>query len=101
MFDTPLILRKNGVTPFGAWHCFSFAQGPYRPYMPWPEFYRVLGYGEAELVREPDPGEGVLEVAIFALEEACWRLRGQDAIGWGAIKVELFRLAAALRAGAG
>ena len=35
---------------FGAWHCHSSAPQPCRPHLPHPEFYRVVGCGEIELV---------------------------------------------------
>ena len=88
--------RLESFTPFGAWHCFSFAKERYRPHLPWPDFYRVVGYGEVERVGEPNPGEQILEVASFCLEEAC-RCLGQRAVG-GPMRVEMLRLAAVLRA---
>jgi hypothetical protein len=37
-------------TIFGAWHCHSLSTQPYRPHLPHPEFYRLVGYGGVELV---------------------------------------------------
>ena len=51
---------------FGAWHCRSSAPAPYRPHLPHPESYRVVGYGEVALVgapTNPPDGEQVIEVA--------------------------------------
>ncbi len=86
--------------PFGAWHCWSLAPAPYRPHLPHPESYRVVGYGEVELVgspTNPPDGEQVIEVACVSVEEAVRRLR----TSWPDRPelAELYRLAAALRAG--
>lgn len=42
----------------GAWHCHSLADKPYRPHLPWPEFYRLLAYGEVELSEPPTNPKG-------------------------------------------
>ena len=39
--------------PFGAWHYFSTAPKPYRPHLPHPEFYRLVGYGAVEIIGTP------------------------------------------------
>src|SRR5215203_623778 len=31
-------------TPLGAWRCLSPAAAPFRPHMPHPEFYRLVGW---------------------------------------------------------
>ena len=85
--------------PFGAWHCWSSAPAPYRPHLPHPESYRVVGYGEVALVgspTNPPDGEQVIEVACVSVEEAVRRLRTSrpDLPEFA----ELYRLAAALRA---
>ena len=85
--------------PFGAWHCWSSTPAPYRPHLPHPESYRVVGYGEAALVgtpTNPPDGEQVIEVACVPVEEAVRRLR----TSWPNLPelAELYRLAAALRA---
>ena len=84
---------------FGAWHNWSSAPAPYRPHLPHPESYRVVGYGEAALVgspTNPPDGEQVIEVACVPVEEAVRRLR----TSWPDLPelAELYRLAAALRA---
>lgn len=56
---------------FGAWRCFSLAAKPYRPHLPHPEFYRVVGVGEVELVGQPEnpvDGEQVVSVEAVTLE---------------------------------
>ncbi len=83
----------------GAWHCWSSAPAPYRPHLPHPESYRVVGYGEVALVgspTNPPDGEQVIEVACVSVEEAVWRLR----TSWPDLPelAELYQLAAALRA---
>jgi 8-oxo-dGTP diphosphatase len=62
--------------PFGAWHCHSFAPKPYRPHLPHPESYRVVGYGQVELVskpQNPDDGEQVALVECVSIGEASQR----------------------------
>jgi 8-oxo-dGTP pyrophosphatase MutT (NUDIX family) len=82
---------------FGAWRCHSLVSVPHRPQVPHPVFYWVVGYGGVELVERPE--KGVVDVATASLEEVCQRL-GQAA-DIGPELVELYRLAAALRAGVG
>ena len=84
--------------PIGAWHRHSLAESPYRPHLPWPEFYRIVGYGEVELIEKPENPEGgeqILEVGSFSLDDACGLLaqRPDD----GAELMEVYRLAALLR----
>lgn len=82
--------------PFGAWRYFSFAPEPYRPHLPHPEFYRVVGWGEAVIVgqpQNPQGGEQVIDVACVPVEEASQRFL---AVGRPDL-AELYRLAAAIR----
>ena len=81
---------------FGAWRCRSLASRPHRPYVPHPVSHWVMGYGEVELVEKPE--NGVLEAVALPLEEACQRLWHTADIG--PQLVEIYRLAAALRASA-
>ena len=65
--------RLLNYTPFGAWHCTSSAAKPYRPHLPHPEFYRVAGYSEVELVGQPTnppDGEQVVAVEVLTVEAA-------------------------------
>ena len=58
---------------FGAWHCFSMASKPYRPHLPHPEYYRLVGLGRVEIVQpptNPPTGEKILAVATVSLEQA-------------------------------
>ena len=90
--------RLVDFTLFGAWHCHSLAEKPYRPHLPHPEFYRLVGYGEVELVGDPEnpeDGEQVLEVGVFSIEEVCQRLDARKPDG--AELAEIYRLAATLR----
>ena len=49
----------------GAWHCVSMAEKPYRPHMPFPEFYRLVGYGQVKLTTVPtNPPDGELIIAV-------------------------------------
>ena len=62
----------------GAWHCHSLADKPYRPHLPFPEYYRVVGVGEIELVASPSnplDGEVVVLVDCVALETAVARFK--------------------------
>lgn len=55
----------------GAWHCTSLAEEPYRPHLPHPEFYRVVGVGEVKRVglpQNPPGGEKVVAVELAPLE---------------------------------
>lgn len=57
----------------GAWHCQSLGDKPYRPHLPFPEFYRLVGMGE---IREeqsplnPPDGEKVVTVQYMTIAEA-------------------------------
>ncbi len=82
----------------GAWHCHSLAAQPYRPHLPWPEFYRLLAYGQVERVGQPENplgAEQIEEVAVLPLAEACRRLatKADD----GAEQAEMYRLVAAIK----
>lgn len=83
-------------TFLGAYRCHSVAAEPYRPHLPHPDFYRMVGYGEIELVTQPtNPpgGEEVVEVSVMPVRAAeqvfrQWQRRDISA---------LFRLAAKCR----
>ncbi|WP_308635532.1 NUDIX hydrolase [Paenibacillus silvisoli] len=61
-------------TAFGAWLFQSSADKPYRPHMPHPLSYRIVGYGEVEIVSAPvipdEGGENVVAVEAMTLPEA-------------------------------
>lgn len=60
-------------TFLGAYRCHSRAIEPYRPHLPHPDFYRIVGYGEIALVAQPtNPpgGEEVVEVRIMPVDAA-------------------------------
>lgn len=83
-------------TYFGAYRCHSVANVPYRPHLPHPDFYRVVGYGEITLVTQPtNPpgGEQVVEVSVMpvaAAEQVFQQWQRPDIAA-------LFRLAATCR----
>jgi 8-oxo-dGTP pyrophosphatase MutT (NUDIX family) len=55
----------------GAWRCTSLSDRPYRPHLPHPQFYRVVGVGEVEIVglpQNPPDGEKVVDVDLASLE---------------------------------
>jgi 8-oxo-dGTP diphosphatase len=61
---------------FGAWHCFSLTSKPYRPHLPHPEYYRIVGFGCVEIMQAPTnplDGEKILSVAAVSLKEAAQR----------------------------
>ena len=60
----------------GAWHCFSLADKPYRPHLPFPEHYRLVGTGEIEIAGAPQNPHGteqVVAVETMPLETAVAR----------------------------
>lgn len=80
---------------FGAWHCFSLADQPYRPHLPFPEYYRLAGLGEIELVGEPENpagGEEVVAVKRVSLAAAVARFSALQRYDMA----ELYQLAAAI-----
>jgi 8-oxo-dGTP pyrophosphatase MutT (NUDIX family) len=82
--------------PIGAWNCQSQTVQPYRPHLPHPHFYRLVGYGDVELVGaplNPADGEQVTQVDVVTVEEAANRFHS---IGRGDL-ADLYRLAAYLR----
>jgi 8-oxo-dGTP diphosphatase len=89
--------RLLTFTLFGAWHCLSTAPEPYRAHLPHPEFYRVAGWGEVEVVVQPlnlAGAEDVEAVECVPVEEAARRFRE----GGRPDLAELYMLAAELRA---
>ena len=80
----------------GAYRCHSVAPEPYRPHLPHPEFYRVVGYGEIEIVAQPTHppgGEEVVEVSVMPIDEVTRLFRQWERQDVAA----LFRLVADLR----
>lgn len=82
--------------PFGAWHCFSTAPKPYRPHLPHPEFYRLVGYGAVEIIgtpENPEDGEKVESVEFVSIREAVQRFSAINRFDLA----ELYQLAAKVR----
>jgi 8-oxo-dGTP pyrophosphatase MutT (NUDIX family) len=78
---------------FGAWRCYSQAAKPYRPHLPFPEFYRVVGVGAVDIVQQPENpagGEDITQVDLVPIEIATQRF---IAIGRPDL-AELYQLAA-------
>jgi 8-oxo-dGTP pyrophosphatase MutT (NUDIX family) len=91
--------RLLDYTPFGAWRCFSSREKPYKPHLPHPVFYRLVGYGNVQLVSvptNPDDGEQVVSVEVVTVEQAAERFTGCGRPDLA----DLYRLAARLRDGA-
>ena len=82
--------------PLGTWHCFSTAPKPYRPHLPHPEFYRLVGYGAVEIIsgpENPEGGEQVANVEFVPIEEAVRRFHTINRFELA----ELYQLAAKVR----
>jgi 8-oxo-dGTP diphosphatase len=47
----------------GAWYCFTLADKPYRPHLPFPEYYRLVALGEIEMLQPPQNPPGGEEIA--------------------------------------
>lgn len=82
----------------GALRMEFLTEQPYRPHLPFPVSYRLIGVGEVRRTSRPTnpaDGEEILEVATFGLEEACRRLgkRPDD----GPLLAEIYRYAAIFR----
>lgn len=86
----------SSFTTFGAWKFISSAEKPYKPHLPHPIYYRVVGYGDVELVSSPvipEDGEKVVAVEAMTLQEAM-----QNFINIGRSDLaELYEIAADLR----
>ena len=57
----------------GAWHCFSLAEKPYRPHLPFPEHYRLVGTGQVRIVHgplNPKDAEQIAKVELTDLRTA-------------------------------
>lgn len=70
--------RLGSLIIFGAWHCYSLASEPYRAHLPHPEYYRIVGVGDVEVVQSPEnpeTGEKVISVEAVSLEVATSRFR--------------------------
>ena len=82
----------------GALRMEFLTEQPYRPHLPFPISYRLIGVGKVRRITTPTnpaDGEEILEVATFGLEEACRRLekRPDD----GPLLAEIYRYAAMFR----
>ena len=83
---------------FGAFRMEFLNTTPYRPHLPHPVSYRVVGHGQVELVGpplNPTGEEQILEVVAVPIHEACRRL--SETPDYGPMLSELYRLAAAIR----
>jgi 8-oxo-dGTP diphosphatase len=79
---------------FGAWLCHNPGE-PFLPYLPHPDFYRVVGYGQVEIIGpplNPEGGENIVSVECVSVEKAALHFleTGRPDLA------ELYRLAAAL-----
>jgi 8-oxo-dGTP pyrophosphatase MutT (NUDIX family) len=63
----------SAFTVFGAWKFISSAETPYRSHIPHPIYYRIVGFGDIQLVSAPvipEDGEVVISVEVITLSEA-------------------------------
>jgi 8-oxo-dGTP diphosphatase len=63
----------RSFTPVGAVHFWSSAAAPYRPHLPHPEFYFLVGYADVEIVGAPvfpDDAEQIISVERMPLGDA-------------------------------
>lgn len=61
---------------FGQFNCLSRADQPYKSHIPHPNFVRLIGYGEVNIVGDPlnpEDGEKVVTVELVDIEEAIKR----------------------------
>ena len=89
--------RLLTYTPFAVLRCHSRAPAPYRPHEPHPDYDRLYGYGEVELVGPPrieDGPERTVAVEVVAPDAAVSLLAAKGR-AWEA---DLYRLAANRRA---
>lgn len=83
-------------TPFGAWRCYSSTEKPYKPHLPHPEFYRVVAYGDVELIAQPTSppdGEQIAAVELVPVEAAAAKFAASGRPDLA----DLYRLAARIR----
>ena len=88
--------RLGAFELFGGWRCTSLAKKPYRPHLPFPTFYRIVGLGEVTITgppTNPPDGEEVRQVVFKSLAEAGDIFRGAGR----ADLAELYQLAADIR----
>jgi len=65
----------------GAWQCYSLAEKPYRPYLPYPQYYRLALHGEIKFIGAPtnlSDGEKVIYVQLASLTTIMSRFRRQN-----------------------
>lgn len=89
--------RLLDFTAFGAFRNQSLSETPYRPHLPHPLSYRIVGVGSVQVLADPanpEDGEEVLEVGVFPLKRACDFLKQRPVDG--ALLAELYRFAAGL-----
>jgi 8-oxo-dGTP diphosphatase len=82
----------------GAWKCHSSAAEPYRPHLAHPDFYRLVGYGDVEIVGNPENPPGrvlIVGSEVVSVKEAASRFRSISRPELA----ELYELAAAIRSG--
>jgi 8-oxo-dGTP pyrophosphatase MutT (NUDIX family) len=91
--------RLLDYTPFGAWRCHSSSPQPWKPHLPHPDFFRLVGYGSIELISQPTnpaDGEQVAAVEVVTVDEAAARFAASGRRDLA----DLYWLAAHVRAGA-
>jgi 8-oxo-dGTP pyrophosphatase MutT (NUDIX family) len=90
--------RLLDYTPFGAWRCHSSRPQAWKPHLPHPDFFRLVGYGSVELVGQPtnpEDGEQVAQVEVVTVDEGAARFAASGRPDLA----DLYRLAARVREG--
>jgi 8-oxo-dGTP pyrophosphatase MutT (NUDIX family) len=80
----------------GAWRCRSSDPEPWKPHLPHPDFYRLVGYADVApggVPLNPEGGEMVTHVEVLSVDEAAERFLSCGR----ADLAELYSLAAAIR----
>jgi len=91
--------RVLSITPFAFLRGHTSSPDPYRPHLPHPDFFWVIGWAEVELVGDPlnpDDGEHVVDVRCTDVESAARTFEDCGEL-WTA---DAYRLAAYLRSNA-
>ena len=73
--------KLNSFRLIGFWHCMSTAEKPYRPHLPFPEYYRIVGIGDIEIINAPENpfgAEQVHRVEVGSIESATARFLSSD-----------------------
>ncbi len=86
----------HSLSLIGSWACHSEDAKPWRAHLSYPDFLRLVFWGEVTIVgapQNPADGEQITRVEVFTIDEAVRRLHGAGR----ADLADLYRLASDLR----